>query len=138
MPTLAQVRSRVDDKLAQLWGVIVSRQETHYANHGRYWQGLVTHVAAPSHTTATYQDAQPDRLDERPTDVAQGWRDALPEIDGVAVPMALVIDDYVGPEGAGFVATVWACCNTVTYSRSQNYGPETWRTVGWHVVESEQ
>jgi len=134
MPTLAQVRTRVDDWLAARWVILRDRQIAYYNTHGRYFQGLVTHTNLPAHLTAAFADAIGDRLAAHPTDSPHDWTALLPEIAGLAIPAAIVIDNYGGPEGQGFVATIWCRYNGTIYSRSQNYGPETWRTVGWHVV----
>lgn len=51
--------------------------------------------------------------------------------------MALWIDQYVTPDGTpGYVGTVQVDVLGHTYQRSQNVGPESWRTVGWAEVVS--
>ena len=165
MPTLGQVRDRVDDKLANVvWPLIVAKQDV-YKNgvwteeevedtdpesptfgemvtvrtytvqpHGNYWQGLRTHAIEPAHVTAGYSDTTPTELGGSPSDQPVTWTSFIPEIN-VSLPAAFVIDVYHGPQGQGFVASVFARYNGTLYSRSQNSGPETWRTVGWHSVD---
>ena len=134
MPTLAQVRDRADTWLAARWPIVRDRQIAYQAANGRNFQGLVTHTNLPAHLTAAFADAIGNLLANHPTDSPHNWIALLPEIAGIAIPAAIVIDNYGGPEGQGFVVTVWCMYNGTIYSRSQNYGPETWRTVAWHVV----
>ena len=158
MPTLAQVRNKVDDWLTDaVWPVIVTRQGIykdgvvdHYEDdgeggqypvyssqpHGTYWQGLKTHAIEPDHVTADYADTVPDLLDGQPSDQPVSWTDWIPEIN-TSMPCAFVIDVYDGLDGQGFVASVYARYNGTLYSRSQNSGPETWRTVDWRLVDEE-
>lgn len=133
MPTLANVRDRADNWLAARWATVRDREIAYQAAHGHYWQGLVTHTDFPAHATAAYADSIGDLLARHPTDQTDDWLTLLPEINNLAIPAALVMDVYDGPSGQGFVATVWCKYNGTIYTRSQNYGPETWRTVAWHV-----
>lgn len=135
MPSLAQVRNRVDDWLAARWPTVQARQATYAANHGgRYWQGLRNLSFEPLHTTQSFADATPDLMDSHPTDQAETWLDFLPEIENVAIPACVIFDVYQNSDGWGYVATVMARHNGTIYRRSQNgAGTETWRTEGWHV-----
>ena len=135
MPTLAQVRNRVDNKLANVvWPLIVAKQEVYFDANDVYWQGLRTHSIEPAHVTADYADTVPTELDGSPNDQPVSWTTFIPEIN-TSLPAAFVSDVYHGPEGQGFVISVYARYNGTLYSRSQNSGPETWRTVGWHSVD---
>ena len=158
MPSLNQVKGRVNTYLEDtVWPVIVTRQEIykdgvidHYEDdgeggqypvyssqpHGTYWQGLKTHAIEPDHVTDDYADTLPDLLDGQPSDQPVSWTDWIPEIN-TAMPCAFVIDVYDGPSGQGFVAAVYARYNGTLYSRSQNSGPEGYRTVNWHQVDEE-
>ena len=136
MPTLLQVHSRANTWLTARWPVVQARQEDYLAAHGHYWQGLKTATVEPKHTTAAFADAKQDRLAVKPTDHIEAWLDFLAEIDDLAIPAALICDVYDGPLGHGYVATVIAQYNGTVYSRSQNVGKETWRTLNWHVIEA--
>lgn len=135
MPTLLQVRDRVNNWLEQRWPIVVARQETYFSNNGTYWQGLLTHNAPPEHTTDADGDTAPDNLDGKPTDVSLAWRQFFSELDGVPMPAQLRMDVYSGPLGPGFVATVTIGYNSTLYRRIQQFGPESWRNVSWHEVE---
>ncbi len=174
MPTLAQVRTKTDNYLAnQVWPLILTRQDRykngivdHYdyfddegvktgegqdpegfpeggsataiysvQPHGIYWQGLITHNLIPSHTDLGDGDSPPDLLHTRPHDVPLSWSALFPELAGISIPFGLKIDEYVGPSGDGFVATVYVRYQDTLYARSQNLGPETWRTADWRRVE---
>lgn len=134
MPTLAQTRTKVDDWLAARWPTIIARQETYYGNNGQYWQGLWTHTSPPEHTNGNDGDVAPDDLANHPTDQAESWLDFFAELQGVPITASVKMDTYVGPLGPGFVAEVWVKHNNTEYRRRQNYGPESWRTVAWHIV----
>ena len=135
MPTLSAVRNRVDTILANHWPNVQARQAAYFARTGRYWQGLRTHLVTPAHVTAAYSDVAPTRYTDKPTDQAESWAAALQEIEGVALPMTIIMDVYQTPQGWGYVATVEVRYNGTLYSRSQNVGVEAWRTVAWHVVD---
>jgi hypothetical protein len=136
MPTLADVRTRVDNWLAGKWPTIVARQDNFYTNRGRYWQGVKTHTfnAIPRHMPAAYHDSAPDQLVFNVNDAFDNWKAAFPEWDGVAIAACLSVDVYDGPNGKGWCATVWAFFNGKLYSRSHNVGPESWRTKAWAAV----
>jgi len=132
--TLAQLRTRVDAWLADKWPIVVSRQETYFGNHGRYWQGLLTHTNIPAHTTASDSDSVADRLTTTPNDQTETWLNVFAEWQLEAFPAAVKVDAYDGPDGKGFVATIFIRHNGTLYSRSQAVGPETWATRAWRVV----
>lgn len=134
MPTLIQVRNRCDTILASHWPNVQARQAAYRARTGRYWQGLRSHLVTPAHLTAAYSDAAPDRYASKPTDQAESWAEVLREISGVAIPMTITMDVYNGPQGWGYVAAVEARYNGTLYRRSQNVGPEDFRTQPWHVA----
>lgn len=130
MPTLAQIRQAVDDRLVTLWGVIQARQDNYAANHnGRYWQGLYSHSITP----ADGLEVVPTIGLTCPTD-QQGEPYPL-AIRTALLPMALRIDVYDGPEGTGYVATVYVTVQGVTYTRAAQVGPETWRQYGWRRAD---
>ena len=131
--TLAQVRTRVDDWLTARWQTVVNRQNNFFEQHGRYWQGLVTHADFPNHTSQDYGDTAADRLGIKPSDEVLTWAEAFPALEGINFPAALRIDNYESPEGHGWVATIWVMHNGTIYTRAQNIGPETWRTHGWRI-----
>lgn len=139
MPTLTQVRNAVDSRLTTLWtGQIVPRQTAYAANHGgRFFQGLVTFTISslpnnPSDANPTLLEVTPV-LNTHPTDQAETWLDQGINLEAT-IPMALRMDCYDGPLGKGYVGTVWGRWNGNTYSRAQQFGPETWRTFAWVQV----
>jgi len=126
MPTPAEVRATVDTWLANRWATVVSRQALYQATHGRYFQGLWTHrLLEPTDGI----EQAPDAALEKPSDQAHGWSDliTLP----ATMPCMLKLDAYDGPLGQGFVGVVRVKLGTDWWRRSQNHGPETWRTRAW-------
>jgi hypothetical protein len=140
MPSLAQVRNFVDARLTTLWtDVIVPRQDTYFANNGKFWQGircldLGNLLDNPQNALNVVLEMVPD-LTRKPTDQATSWAAANVNL-GATIPMALQIDVYDGPEGKGYVGQVWAKWNGTIYTRAQNHGPESWRTFAWRVAEA--
>lgn len=133
--TLASTRLKVDTWLTNVWtGQIVPRQDTYYANNGRYWQGLLSCVGTntiPNFTAASDGDRTADNLDSKPHYQAQSIADVFPELTGINLPCAFLCDQYRGPLGDGFVVTVFVRFNGTIYTRSRNRGPETWRSADW-------
>lgn len=138
MPTLAQLRDRVDTFVSNHWSTVVARQENYRANKGQYWQGLLTHTNIPNHLSGGFADAIADRLNINPTDQFENWKNVFPEWDGVALPAALQVDVYDGPSGKGWTITVWVKFNGTIYTRTVNVGPENWRAKPWDVFTPEE
>lgn len=137
MPTLNQMRNAADTFLANKWPTIVARQENFRANRGRYWQGLRTHTTVPAHTNSTDGSKLGDRLNEGPGDQFSTWLNVFPEWLSELLPVTVWIDVYDGPEGHGWVGGIEATHNGNLWRRTQNVGPESWRTQGWHQVTAD-
>jgi hypothetical protein len=135
--TLQEARQKVDQWLAARWPTIQDRQATYLANHGRYWQGLRSNISNLTYTDATDASIPADNLGSSPTDQIETWLAVFPELNGINFPAVVWIDTYNGPEGQGYVASVFICHNANCYLRSQNVGPEAWRTAAWSVVQSQ-
>lgn len=133
MPTINQLRNEIDSRLTNLWPRIVTRQETYFSNHGRYWQGLWTHIPMPScvQQDSGFPDVAPN-LNAVPPDVVGTWANI--ENFPATLCYRIRIDVYTG----GFVATVQVKHNGTVYARSQNYGPQTWRTMAWTALPANQ
>lgn len=128
---LAALRLTVDARLAELWQTILMRQALHYQMYGTFFQGIRTHNYIPNDGNESY----PDNAGSKPTDQDTNWHDFMEsELPG-ELPMALVVDTYDGPRGAGFSATVYVYANGKLYSRSKAIGPERLRlNSSWHEV----
>lgn len=131
--TLVQLRNRVDVWLTNRWPMVVSRQNAYLTNHGRYWQGLITHTSIPAHESTTSADSTGDKLTLRPTDQTETWLDIFPEWSSESLAAAVVMDVYSGPEGQGWIATVFVKFNGTIYKRTKATGPETWRDSVWSI-----
>lgn len=82
MPTLNQIRTKVDNWLANKWPTIVARQQNYFTNTGRYWQGLRTHSVNPTHASGPDTgNTLADRLDVQPDDQGPfgAWSNVFPE-----------------------------------------------------------
>lgn len=128
MAVVATVQAQVDTALTTLWGLVQTRQANYLAAHGGYWTGLRTHTVTPA-----------DGVTALPTigstvPYFQTAADAWPAaVLSTAIPMAVAIDQYNGPQGIGYQGTVWVLVNGTLYSRCQQFGPEVYRNRGWAV-----
>jgi len=128
--TLSEVRDKADAKLVNLWvNQIRPKQLAYFATHGKYWQGLVT-SSIPEDGADIVAD-----YTSRPSDQAETWEDMFGGPLDANLPVALRVDVYEAPAGWGFVARVWIRYAGTVYTKSQNYGPETWRTQDWTEVK---
>jgi len=93
---------------------------------------LVDLLNNPNNADLTILEVVPD-TSRHPTDQAASWAAAGIDL-GVTIPCALAITIYDGPFGVGYVGIIFAMWAGTVYSRSQNNGPETWRTEPWHIV----
>jgi hypothetical protein len=126
--TPAQIRQQVDDALTAAWAAIQSREDSYATAHsGRYWQGLLSHTAIP----ADGATATPDVGIRTPTDQPTVWPVG---IRSTALPCAIQIDCYDGPQGPGYQATVYVLISGNVWSRTAQVGPETYRVHGWSQV----
>jgi hypothetical protein len=124
--TAAQVRAAVDLWVANWLPVLSSRQETFLAANGRYWQGLASHAARPSHLPNRDGGGAGDRLTDHPTDQAQDWVALLPEWQSVLLPAEFRVDVYDGGQGQGKGWTLAAefAHNGSVWRRVVNGGPD--------------
>lgn len=131
MPTLNQVRTKIDDWVTGKWPTIVARQENYRTNRGTYWQGLITHSVLPTFATNASGDAAADLLNSNPTDQFSSWLNVFPEWVAELLPCAVKVDVYDGPQGAGWTLTALVIYNGDIYKRVVNVGPESSRAQAW-------
>lgn len=127
--TDAEIKAKVDTFLTTMWNTIKNREATYLANNGKYWQGKWSHSGIP----AEGNDVAPDRTaTDRPTDIVEKWTDIFTV--PATMPCSVKVDVYNGPLGIGFVGTVQVSILGDVWERSQTFGPEDWKTQGWHKV----
>jgi hypothetical protein len=141
VPTLNQVRTKVDDWLTTRWPIFRDRQIAYQLANGKYWQGKRTHTAELLYTGTVDAEAIANNLTSSPTDQAATWISIIPEWAGILLPALFICDAYNGPSGMGFVLSIWVRHNGTIYSRAQNYalvggltGGEAWRTYAWQAM----
>lgn len=134
--TLGQLRNRIDLWLTNKVPVLVAKQTIYFSTHAKYWQGLITHSAIPSHVTAIAGDVAADRLTFTPSDVAESWADIVPEFNLEVFAAAARVDQYSGEQGKGWVLTVWVRFNSAIYVRAKGFGPETNHDHDWRVYDA--
>lgn len=141
MPTLSQVRTKVDTWLEARWPTFRDRQLAYHAVNSKFWQGKRTHTFELLYTGSVDAEAIANNLTSSPTDQAATWVSIIPEWVGVLLPALFVCDTYNGPLGHGYVLSIWVRHNGNIYTRAQNYaldggvsGGEAWRTYAWQQV----
>lgn len=129
----AQTRAAIDAAIIQHWTKINNWMNNYAAGRGgHYFQALRSHSTVP----ANGQLAAPDRLSARPTDQTESlaalWSGA--DLPG-AVPFALTINVYDGPQGRGWEAVIEMLDGAQLWRRVVNSGPEVYRESAWATVD---
>lgn len=123
MATLTQIRDKANAKLAELWPVIQAKQDAYFAKHGKYFSLLATQEVtdgAGTTITAIYPHDEQHQADVQLT------------FDS-PVPFQIRIDEWVRPNSAGYVATVWVkLLNGTIYTRSRDINDND---TGWSVFK---
>lgn len=127
MATVAQIKAAAEQFKQDHGAKFLNRQEAYLTARNINWQGIISHVTIPDDGVATAPD-----LTRRPTDQNERWQDVFTGANLLPAtwPIAVQVDVYDGPSGKGWTITVLATKNGITYSRTWNFGPETWREDG--------
>jgi hypothetical protein len=127
-----KVLEYIDAQVEVFAPMLETYQDDYFAANGTYFQALASHSSPPE------GDANPDGLPSHPTDQAEALAD-LWDYAGLpaSVNWSFRVDTYDGPDGPGYVLTVGCSHGNDHWQRSINYGPESYRTVDWFVLEDE-
>lgn len=111
--TLTQLKAKADIVLTAFWTVLKTKQDAYFAKHGKYFQLLIS-------PTGIVVDGVDTNFDVRyPSDVM--FVDDVSFSFTSKVPFQIHVDEWVGPQGKGYSATVWAQLPTGDiYTRSRN------------------
>jgi hypothetical protein len=134
--TLQEIRDEVDSRLIPMWTQIVNMQNNFLENHGRYFQGLYTHLNTPEDGA----DVAPDDLDSKPSDQQHTWRNVADSFFPAKMMAKLKSDAMYGVEGHGFVIYLVLKVQGKRYIRSKGYGSSSALalTDDWkELIESE-
>lgn len=122
--SLVQVRNKADAKLADIWPKLVQKQNAYYAKNGKYFQLLVSPVLQPDDGTDSPFTARYPSDEKFIKDVDVAWAET--------VPFQIEVDEWVGPDGAGFKAMVTVRVNGSYYRRERdNLNNDT----GWYPYD---
>jgi hypothetical protein len=114
MATLAEIRTKVDNWLADKWvNVIVPKEEAYFAKHGRYAQVLIS----PESLVA---DGADGTFTKRPPSDEQFEADFTLTFD-TPIPAQIEIHTHDAGEQHGFTGHVWVEVNGELYHRAKNY-----------------
>jgi hypothetical protein len=124
------VRDQVDAALVALWTTVQAREATYVANFGRYAQALYTHATPPADGAVVVPDVGTTiPYYER---AVAAWPLAVRQ---TAYPFRLAVDQYIAPEGAGYVGVVQVLINGTLWERAAQVGPATYLAHGWAPVD---
>lgn len=129
-----------DQRFQEHWPTVVSGQEDYidaYAEHynqPQYWQGVISH--SRDNFPADGNEADADRLNNRPSDVPINWEEAMTEFGldiGTGWLQALEIHTYNSRQGKGFIAIRHHIYSGTEYVNRVDEGPldrgHDWREV---------
>lgn len=126
MATVAAVQQQVDTALATIWATIQTREAAYFANVGRYAQLLFTHSVPPADGATALPDIGTTVPYYEPASAA--WPLA---IRTSLLPFRLAVDQYIGPNGVGYVGVVQVLINGNIWERAAQVGPDTYLAHGW-------
>jgi hypothetical protein len=106
----------------------VDRQKEYFDLTGRYAQMFDSHLGGPIPADGAHQ--LPSGWYAHPTDQQYSWND-LNAIQYEPLPVAIVINQYAGPEGPGFVTCFRMGIGGAIWQRCRNYGGEALRASDW-------
>lgn len=130
MATLAQIQTAVNNRLSTFLPLIRTRQETYFANHGRYWQGIAFSSVPDDGALVT------PNYNLKPTDQNSSWADAGVNADLPAqVEAQIAIHTYEAPGSVfGYFVVVRVSKNGTTYRRTAQVEAGAVVTTGsWRV-----
>ena len=126
------LESKIAALLTNLAGQLAALQPAYLSAKGGYWQGVRTHAIIPLEGLPT----APNPF-AKPTDQAENWT-----AFGIVLPAlteaALSVESYRGPSGHGYVIHAEVISSGTRYRRSENFGPETYRTKPFIAVKTAQ
>jgi len=120
-------KKKVEDLMVDVLTQMRDRQHIHRAMKGKHWQGARTHKTTPKE-----QGAAPNPSAK--IEGQESWAEFgvnLPQ----SLPASLQVDVYDGPLGSGYTVTADVVIEGKTWRRVANVGPESYRTMDWHIVE---
>lgn len=129
MAITGQLLNKVNASLTDMASRLQTSQNSYFAAHGRYWQGVITPAAIPVDGTETAPV-----LNRKPTDQAEDWTAvSMP----VTIPMAIEVHTHNGPLGHGYTITCWVNrTGDGIYKRMRGVGQYSLTTDSWTKVNS--
>lgn len=127
MATLKQLQDKANPILADFWTLLQSKQDAYYAKHGKYFQLLVS----PESPVVDGMDS--DFSVRKPSDEKFALDVDVPWSE--KIPFQIQVNEWVGPQGAGYEAQVWVQYQGKTYSRHRDNAQND---SGWFEVIEEE
>ena len=117
--------NQAEQILTDLAAWCTANQPGYYQQHGHYWQGLQT----PSQIPVDGQVAAIE-YSRRPSDQAESWGDLAVTLPP-QTPIALAVDVYAGPQGAGYQIFAVVELAGVRWEKCLNVGPAAEGGFDW-------
>lgn len=111
MATLTEVRNKANAKLATFWSSLQTRQNAHFAKHGKYFQLLAGSNLTESGADTPFVVVSPS--DEKyVVDIDTAWSDT--------VPFQIEVHEWVGTNSKGYKGVVTVMVNGTKYRRERD------------------
>lgn len=125
--SLASTQAAIDTAMSTLLANIDSAQATYYASHGRYWQGLISHLTIPNGSSVAANN-----LSATPTDQVVTWDTFMGVNKPGTIPASITVDVYQTQTGAwGYVKRVLFVYQGAIYSTATDSGADPANNVPW-------
>ena len=126
--SLATTQAAIDIAMSTLLSNIDSAQAAYYAAHGKYWQGLISHLTVPDSGVSI----EANNLSATPTDQDVTWDAFMGANKPGTIPASVTVDVYQTPTGEwGYVKRVLFVYGGGVYSTATDSGENPANNVPW-------
>lgn len=138
MPTLTQIKTRVNARTVALWTLLQARQEAYIQNNGIYWQGRITPRQIPAFSETDGRPLAADKTGDVAGSHSVSWDTMLPEVKNTPLSAQLQVDTYKSSRGYGYALTMRLLYKGRLFSRTKHYGPETYIDESWREIDTSE
>lgn len=143
---MTQEQTKIHNALLAVWTTLVALQDHYFAQHNRYFQGIITHTTLPNGNAKRDGD-----FAKKPTDQVDDWTEFLrgktddgqgnisylhaSPVIAARLEYAIRIDVWDGPSGKGWVISVEYADNSGDHWKLQRFSDGS--EIDWAIVEVE-
>tara|TARA_R100001530_G_scaffold116535_1_gene83615 strand:+ start:2990 stop:3415 length:426 start_codon:yes stop_codon:yes gene_type:complete len=122
--TAYATQQEADTELLPIDVSIVQKQADYFTTNGKYWQGLET----LDDVTGLEKKSKKDKKASN----EKSWKEMKIPIPNNS-KHSYKVDVYESPQGHGYTVTIKAKFQGDMYTKTLNYGSETWREKPWAI-----